>query len=94
VGVTLPPQTRPFANNVVFALSAGDNANQLTDRLQNTKTAVLYALDARTGKVLFDSGKAMTGWVHFSGLAMAEGRIYAVDHDSTVYCFALKDGSR
>jgi PQQ-like domain len=88
------PDPVVIANDVVFALSTGENANQLTDRLRNTKTAVLYALDAKTGRVLFDSGKAMTGWVHFSGLAVAGGRIYAVDHDSTVYCFALKDESR
>jgi PQQ-like domain len=28
--------------------------------------------------------------VHFSGLAIADGKIYAVDHDSNVYCFGLK----
>ena len=32
----------------------------------------------------------MATWVHFSGLAVANGRIYAVDHDSRVYCFGLK----
>ena len=90
---------------MVFALSTGENTNQttgaavlyvgqklLTDvqRGQNTKNAVLYALDAKTGKVLYQSGDAMATWVHFSGLAVANGRIYAVDHDSRVYCFGLK----
>ena len=60
------------------------------EKAENTSNAVLYALDARTGKVLFQSGNSITGWVHFSGLAVADGRIYAVDHDSYVYCFALK----
>jgi outer membrane protein assembly factor BamB len=69
------------------------NLTLLTDaqRRQNTKNAVLYALDAETGKTLYDSGDAMPGWVHFSGLAVAGGRIYAVDHDSRLFCFGLKE---
>ena len=61
-----------------------------TERSQNTGHGILYALDARTGKVLYQSGDAMKEWVHFSGLAVANGRVYAVDHDSQVYCFGLK----
>jgi outer membrane protein assembly factor BamB len=57
---------------------------------QKTRNAVLYALDAKTGKVLYQSGSAIGSWVHFSGLAVADGRIYAVDHESRVYCFGLK----
>ena len=65
----------------------------LTDqqRSQNTHNAVLYALDAKTGKVLYQSGDAITSWVHFSGLAVADGRVYAVDHNSTLYCFGLAE---
>ncbi len=64
---------------------------QLTtrERMENTTHAVLYALDARTGKKLYSSGNAITSWVHFSGLAVADGRIYLVDHDSRLYCFGL-----
>ena len=62
-----------------------------TERGENTKTAVLYALDAKTGKTLYTSGSAISGWTHFSGLAVADGRIYAVDHDSRLYCFGLKE---
>ena len=79
-----------ITNGVVFALSTGENANQLKDRLTETKRAVLYALDAKTGRELYNSGSAMTGWVHFSGLALADGSVYAVDHDSRVYCFGLR----
>lgn len=99
------PEPVAVANGVVFALSTGENARQteesgvihpglrlLTDaeRRQNTDHAVLYALDAKTGKTLYESGNAMPSWVHFSGLAIADGRIYAVDHDSQIYCFGLK----
>lgn len=63
----------------------------LTDqeRSAHTRHAVLYALDARTGKVLYRSGNAITSWTHFSGLAIANGQVYVVDHDSNLYCFGL-----
>lgn len=86
------PDPVVIANGVVFALSTGENAVQKgeeTNRLLNTHPAVLKALDARTGKELYNSGTAMTSWVHFSGLAVADGRVFAVDHDSNVYCFGL-----
>jgi outer membrane protein assembly factor BamB len=59
------------------------------ERMTNTRHEILYALDARTGKVLYQSGDAMSGWVHFSGVAIAGGKVYVVDHDSNVYCFGL-----
>jgi outer membrane protein assembly factor BamB len=85
------PDPVVVAKGVLFALSTGENANQETDRIVNTRPAVLYALDAKTGKVLFQSGDAMKTWVHFSGLAVANTRVYAVDHDSWVYCFGPRD---
>jgi outer membrane protein assembly factor BamB len=99
------PEPVVIANSVVFALSTGENPQQtmeggviythqtlLTDaqRAANTRHAILYALNATTGKVLYESGNLISGWVHFSGLALAEGQVYAVDHDSQVYCFGLK----
>ncbi len=59
------------------------------ERMKNTHHAILYALDARTGKVLYQSSDVMTSWVHFSGVAIADGKVYVVDHDSNVYCFGL-----
>jgi len=98
------PEPVAIANGVIFALATGENTQQttgaaviysgqklLTDqqRSENTHNAVLYSLDARTGKVLYQSGDAIKSWVHFSGLAVADGRVFAVDHDSTLYCFGL-----
>jgi outer membrane protein assembly factor BamB len=60
------------------------------ERREHASHAILYALDARTGKVLYQSEDAITGWTHFSGLAVADGQVYVVDHDSRVYCFGLK----
>ena len=92
------PDPVVIANGLVFVLETGENPDQrgqarmktAGSRLTNTRRAVLHALDARTGKELYNSGDAMSTWVHFSGLAIAEGRIYAVDYDSNVYCFGLK----
>jgi hypothetical protein len=43
-------------------------------RLTNTHPAVLKALDARTGKELYNSGTSISSWVHFTGLAVAEDK--------------------
>jgi outer membrane protein assembly factor BamB len=63
------------------------------ERSAGTQPAVLFALDAKTGKMLYQSGDAMKSWVHFSGLAVNGGRVYAVDHESRLYCFNLGDRS-
>ncbi|MFN7997016.1 MAG: PQQ-binding-like beta-propeller repeat protein [Bryobacteraceae bacterium] len=86
------PDPAVIANGVLFALSTGENAVQEggeAGRLLNTRPSVLKALDMKTGRELFNSGSAMESWVHFSGLAVSDGRIFAVDHDSNVYCFGL-----
>jgi outer membrane protein assembly factor BamB len=59
------------------------------ERSAGTRPAVLFALDAKTGNVLYQSGSALKSWVHFSGLAVNGGRVYAVDHESRLYCFTL-----
>ena len=98
------PDPPVIANGVLFALSTGENPMQttgakvvysaqklLTDqqRAADTHNAVLYALDAKTGKTLYQSGQLIGTWVHFSGLAVADGQVYAVDHDSWLYSFGL-----
>ncbi len=88
------PDPVALANGVAFVLATGENVNQRAGaearQTENTQPAVLYAFDARTGKELYNSGDTMGAWVHFSGLAIAQGRIYAVDYDSVVYCFGLE----
>jgi outer membrane protein assembly factor BamB len=92
------PDPVVIANGVAFVLETGENPDQKGEwqtksagqRLTNTARAVVHALDARTGKELYNSGQVMETWVHFSGLAIAAGRIYTVDYGSNVYCFGLK----
>ncbi len=88
------PDPVVIANGVVFGLSTGENAVQRggeAHRFENTRPAVLQALDAATGKLLYSSGDAFASWVHFSGLAVSDGKVFAVDRESNVYCFGLPD---
>ncbi len=88
------PDPVVIANGVVFGMSTGENAVQRggeAHRFENTRPAVLKALDGKTGKLLYSSGDAFASWVHFSGLAIADGKIFAVDRDSNVYCFGLPE---
>jgi outer membrane protein assembly factor BamB len=96
------PTPAVIANGIVYALSDGDygvqfdnNGNLLTvdERKAKTGHAILYALDAQTGKVLFSSGDTIKGFSHFSGFAVAGGRIYVGTYDGTLYAFGL-DWSR
>ncbi len=93
------PEPVAIANGVVFALASGENTRQVdsngsiynsAQRIELSKGhAVLYALDAATGKVLYSSGDAIKSFSHFSGLAISNGRVFAVTHDSTLYAFGL-----
>jgi len=89
------------ANGIVFALSSGENTRQVdtSGRLFSSQerastplgNAVLYALDAATGKELWSSGKTIPSFTHFSGLSISEGRVYVVSYDSTVYAFSVPE---
>jgi outer membrane protein assembly factor BamB len=99
------PDPPVVANGVVYALSTGGQAWQNYakpggPRLPWPVSAVvrstpvdnmkLYAYDAQTGKQLFNSGKAIGDWVHFSEPVVALGKVYVVTHDAHVYAFGLK----
>jgi len=95
------PEPPVIANGVVFALSNGENARQAKDdgsllsspdRIKTkTGNAVLYALDASTGKELWSSRDLIDSWTHFSGIAVSYGRIYVTTFDSRVFAFGLKE---
>jgi len=72
----LPPLV---VNGVVFASSMGTR----------TAPAVLYALDAATGKELWNSGRTMTSTVR-GGLAAGQGNVYVPGTDSTLYAFGFE----
>jgi outer membrane protein assembly factor BamB len=95
------PEPVAIANDVVFALASGDNPVQTDPNGTLYKSdyrashpsghAIVYALDAQTGKVLYSSGDAIPGFSHFAGLAVAGGRVYTVTWDNTVYAFGLPE---
>jgi hypothetical protein len=87
-----------IANGMVFALADGDygiqfdnygNLLTVDERKAKTGHAILYALDAQTGKVLFSSGDIIKSFSHFSGFAVAGGRVYVGTYDGTLYAFGL-----
>jgi len=57
-------------------------------RIPNSRRAALYALDGQTGKELWASG-AIDSWNHFSGLTVANGRVYLATFDGVLYCFGV-----
>ncbi len=85
---------RQTVNAGVFPYGEFNSEELLKDdqRLENAARARLKALDAQTGKTLYDSGPdAFETWSHFTGIAVADGHVYAVDFSSTLYCFGLND---
>jgi outer membrane protein assembly factor BamB len=88
-----------IANGVVYAYGNGENTEQaypeigLADlsplRIKNSTHAVLYALDAETGRELYSSGDQITSFAHFAGLSIANGHVYLGTFDSILYCFGL-----
>lgn len=89
-----------IANGVVYAYGSGENtiqatvaeglsANTSAKRIANSTHAIIYALDGETGKELWSSGNQIQTFAHFSGLSVANGRIYLGTFDSTLYSFGL-----
>jgi outer membrane protein assembly factor BamB len=51
--------------------------------------ATLHALDATTGRQLWSSGDSISDWTHFSGLAIAAGRVFVTTNSGHVYAFGV-----
>ena len=88
------------ANGVVYAYGSGESniqataaeglaANNSPNRVRNSGHAIIYALDARTGKELWSSGNQIASFAHFTGLSVANGRVYLGTYDSILYSFGL-----
>jgi len=89
-----------IANGLVFAYGSGENTSQAyadvgldfraERRIPLSTRAVLYVLDAQTGKELYNSGNQIETFNHWSGLAVANGRVYINTFDGTLYCFGIR----
>jgi outer membrane protein assembly factor BamB len=87
------PLTPMILNGVVFAVSSGEfRANDpkiaAAQRAQRSSPAVLYALDAATGKELWNSGKTITSFAR-GGLSGGGSQVYLGTYDSTLYAFGF-----
>ncbi len=89
-----------IANGVVFAYGSGENTaqanvdlglgfNTAENRIGQSTHATIHALDALTGKELWSSGDQITSFNHFSGLSVANGRVYIGTFDGVLYCFGV-----
>jgi len=88
-----------ITNGMVFAYGSGENTAQafpdvgldfrMERRVPKSTHAVLYVLDAQTGKELWSSGKQIATWNHWSGLALANGSVYINTYDGMLYRFGL-----
>jgi outer membrane protein assembly factor BamB len=90
----LSPLSPAIVNGVVFALASGefrsgDAPPTASQRAKSSSNAVLYALDAATGKELWNSGNSITSFVHSGQLAAGGGRVYVGGHDGTQYAFGF-----
>jgi outer membrane protein assembly factor BamB len=90
----MSPAPPTIVNGVVFAISSGEYRSgdaQLTaaQRVQRSKPAVLYALDAATGKELWSSGATISSFVRGVGPSAGDGQVYVVTYDGTIYAFGI-----
>ena len=58
-------------------------------RIPNSTHAVLFALDALTGKELWNSGNEITSFAHNGELSIANGRVYLGTFDGMLYCYGI-----
>lgn len=89
-----------IANGVVYAYGNGEDTDQSVPdigldntaerRIPGSTHAVLYALDAQTGKELWSSGDEIKSFAHWSGLSLANGRVYIATFDGNLYCYGIK----
>jgi outer membrane protein assembly factor BamB len=90
------PLAAPLApiivNGVVFAAASGEFQGAAPtgakERAERSTSAVLYALDAATGKELWTSGTTITSFAR-AGLSAGGGQVYVVTYDNTLYAFGI-----
>jgi hypothetical protein len=76
------PAAPAIINGVVVALSTGESAKS-----KKGSPAIVYVLDAETGKELYAGAKATAS--ASGGVAAANSQIYFATHDGTVYAYGI-----
>jgi hypothetical protein len=77
------PQVPVITSGAVFALSSGDKS------VKGSNHAVLYALDAATGKQIYSTEKQVTAPANLTGMSLANGRVFFTTADNTLYGFGI-----
>ncbi len=88
------PLTPTIINGVAFVTSSGefqtkDSKVTAAQRAMRSGRAVLYALDAMTGKELWNSGTTITSFARSGALSGGMGQIYLTTYDGTIYTFGF-----
>lgn len=89
------PLTPIVVNGVVFVVSSGKFVPPpgvnvaAADRARQSVPAVLYALDAATGRELWSSGNTITSFAHGPALWPGIGQVHVAAYDNTVYAFGF-----
>ncbi|MGI4852994.1 MAG: PQQ-binding-like beta-propeller repeat protein [Janthinobacterium lividum] len=88
-----------IANGMVFSYGSGESSQQSWNdiglnfdssiRASHGEPAVIYVLDAETGKELWNSGDCLKAFNHFSSITVANGKVYIGTYDGMFYCFGL-----
>jgi hypothetical protein len=91
-----------IANGMVFGYGSGEETKQAwpdiglnfdsSIRAAKSTHATVYVLDGQTGRELYSSGDEIASFSHFSGLTVANGRVYLGTYDGMLYCFGLPQG--
>ena len=87
-------------NGVVLTIAGGEYTLQANDqegglfsaeeRIKRSVPARLYALDALTGKELYNSGTQIASFLHQAGLSVVGEKLIFGTFDGTIYCYGLK----
>ena len=90
----LSPLPPTIINGVVFVTSSGefrtdDSKMTAEQRAGRAGKAVLYALDATTGKELWNSGATITSFARGNALSGGVGQLYLTTYDGTIYTFGF-----
>jgi outer membrane protein assembly factor BamB len=88
------PLTPTIINGVVFVTSSGefrtsDSRVTAAQRAARSSRAVIYALDAATGKELWNSGATITSFARGGALSGGMSQIYLTTYDGTIYTFGF-----
>ena len=90
----ISPLTPTIINGIAFVTSSGefkskDSKMTAAQRAARSAPVVLYALDAMTGKELWNSGKTITSFAHGGALSGGMSQIYVTTYDGTIYTFGF-----